>query len=106
VSGQHCPGCRGHMPGMVIPCSGLALPDDDDVAPDPRITGFRMRIHHHLTRLPWSARVRVLLGLRVCTEIEIGSGPGEFADITDLVTGDGPGPDDLLGPGGPWRDQT
>src|SRR5580700_3265878 len=98
MSEQHCAGCHGHVRGEDVPCPGAAAPDGDDSVPEPQIAGFRLCIHHHLTRLPWRSRIKILLGLRVCTEIDIESGSGEFADITDLVTGSDLGPDDLTGP--------
>lgn len=60
--------------------------------------GTAVRIHHHLARMPWSARIRVLLGLPVC--IEISTGP--LIDVTELEARSF-GPDDLTGPGGPWE---
>lgn len=96
MTGQHCPGCRDGGPEGTAPCQGLGAP---------QIGAFRISFHHHLPRLPWPARIKVLLGLPVCMDIDLDSGQGRFADVTDLMS-DGIGPDDLLGPGGPWRDQT
>lgn len=105
MSEWHCAGCHGHLPDSPVPCPGLTFPDDGSTGFPGAVAGIRIRFHHHLTALPWPARIKILLGLRVCTDIEVSTGLGKLADVTDLVT-DGIGPDDLTGPGGPWNDQT